>query len=390
MTAQPVNDRKTHVLHLITGLGVGGAELMLARLLSWSDTDRFNHVVVSMMELNSSAAMIDSLGIPLESLGMKKGRPNASAIWALDGLLRRHRPDVVHAWCYHANLLGSICAPLRRVPIIWALHHGLLEPSYSKCMTRKVSHVCARLSRRVPSAIVCCSEATRTVHIAGGYDGDRMEVICNGFDTSAFSPDRDAKLSLSRELGLDPDTPFVVLAARFHPQKDHETFCRAARLLVDRMPEVRILMCGRDITWDNETLKGYVLRAGIEKHVRLLGVRHDMQRILAAALVVSSSSTGEGLPLSLGEAASCGALCVATDVGGSAEIVGETGWIVPPRDPVRLAEALAAALALSPQERDQRTSRGRARIAQRFGIRGTVEQYERLYLRTSRKERVTL
>src|SRR3989304_9720276 len=117
-----------------------------------------------------------------------------------------------------------------------------------------------------------------------------MVVIPNGFDLSTFKPDPEARSAVRQELGLPPGSPLIGLIARFHPQKDHQTFLRAAALLAARRPDVHFLLCGDGITWDNPALTAWIMAAGLRGRLHLLGPRRDVPPLSAALDAATSSS----------------------------------------------------------------------------------------------------
>ena len=182
-----------------------------------------------------------------------------------------------------------------------------------------------------------------------GFDAAKLTVIPNGFDSSRFRPDPAARDEVRREIGVAPDAPLIGLVARYDPFKDHATFLRAAAALVRTRPDARFLLCGNRVDAGNAELVEQIASLGLAEHVRLLGPRRDVQRIYAALDVLAQSSISEAFPLVLGEAMASGVPCAATDVGDSALIVGDTGRIVPPRNPEALAGAWADLLADRPR-----------------------------------------
>jgi len=207
-----------------------------------------------------------------------------------------------------------------------------------------------------------------------------MLVIPNGSDLSTFKPALEARRSVRRELGLREGIPLVGLVARFDLPKDHRTFVRAAALLHDRVPEANFVLCGDGITWENPQLTEWIDAAGIRSCCHLLGRRLDVPRLTAALDVASSSSAySEAWPLVVGEAMACGVPCVVTDIGDSALIVGDTGRVVPPKDPEALAEAWYELLAVGPDVRARLGVAARRRIEERFSLTSAIAKYEELY-----------
>ena len=178
-----------------------------------------------------------------------------------------------------------------------------------------------------------------------------------------------------------PETSFLIGSmARYHPMKDHANFLKAASLLLTEFPETEFVMVGNQVDYENETLTNLIKELGIGDRVHLLGQRGDIPQITPALdILTSSSAYGEAFPLVIGEAMSCEVPCVVTDIGDSAWIVGDTGRVVPPKNPRALAEAWQEILTM---ERSARVSLGKSarnRIVTKFSLASVVEQYEHLY-----------
>jgi len=377
------------VTHIITDITTGGAEIMLLKLLSHIDRERFASRVISLTNGGPIGERLEGLGIPVQALGMnnplfvgmRPGFPDPGAVLRLAGWLRGNPPDLVQTWMYHADLVGGIAARLAgRAPVIWGIRNSNLDVLHSRRSTRWTMKVCALLSKKIPARIVSCSETARRIHVNLGYAADRMLVIPNGFDLDLFRPDPQGRASLRQELGLSPEARLVGLVARFDPQKDHQTFIQAAAEVSARYTGVEFLLCGDGITWANAKLAGWIEERGLRDCFHLLGRREDIPRLSAALDVVCSSSAyGEAFPNVLGEAMACGVPCVATDVGDSAYIIGNTGKVVPPNDPQALAGAVVELLELPANRRHELGEDARRRMQQNFDIRAVVNRYEQLY-----------
>ncbi len=369
------------VLHVITGLPRGGAEMMLYKLLSRIDRTRFESTVIALREEGPLAERIRELGVGVESLGMGGVLGDLASIAKLRRSLSRFSPHVVQTWLYHADLFGAVAAKLAgSPPVVWGIRMSDLDPRSIRASTRMIARICARLSRQLPAKIVCCAESGRRWHAALGYDADRMVLIPNGFDVDVFRPDEEVRRSLREELGIAGSSELVGIVARFAPQKDHESFIAAAEQVRSRFPEAHFLLVGQGLDRDNSALAAWIERARIGEQCHLLGSRDDIPRLTAACDVgVSASSFGEAFPNAIGEAMACGVPCAVTDVGDSAWIVGDTGRVVPPRDPSALATAIGALLALFPDARRELGLAARRRIVENFSIADVVRQYEDLY-----------
>jgi glycosyltransferase involved in cell wall biosynthesis len=368
------------IVIIITGLNTGGAEAMLLKVLERLDRRRFSPHVFSLGSLGDLAPRIQALGIPVEALGMRPQFPSPFAFSRLVWRLKKLRPDVVHTWMYHADLLGGLAARMAGVPAIgWGIHHSNLDAGKTKASTRAVVWLCARLSRWVPDSILCCAHAAQAVHQRIGYAAEKMVVIPNGFDLSRFNPDAGARLSVRQELGLAPDTLLVGLIGRFDPQKNHAGFVEAAAALHRQMPAVHFVLAGKDVNSANAELMAAIQQAQLVSVIHLLDVRQDIPRLMAALDVLASSSYGEAFPNVLGEAMACGVPCMVTDVGDSALIVGDTGRVVASGDMAGLAAALQELLSLPVEERTSLGKRARARVAAHFEMGQVIRQYEAFY-----------
>lgn len=373
---------KSKILHIINSLEFGGAEMMLANLLARSDRERFDPVVVLLIADLTLADRIERLGVPIRVIGMKPGIPDPRGILSLTGLLRREKPRLIQTWMDHSNLIGGIAARLAGpTPLVWGIHHSNHVPGYTKRSTLWTVAACARLSRRVPTRIVCCSEHARANYEQRGFAAAKMMVIPNGFDTDAYRPDPAARAAVRREIGVEPDTLLIGLVARFDPLKDHLNFLRAGGLLKQRHPEAHFLLCGEGVDERNRVLMETVESLGLAGRCHLLGPRRDIPRIQASLDLAASSSFSEAFPLAVGEAMACGIPCVVTDVGDSALMVGETGRVVPARDHVALANALADLLDLTPTRRNALGAAARRRTRELFDLSAVTRRYEEIYER---------
>lgn len=374
---------KLKIVHLITGLNVGGAERMLHKLLANMDRDRFQNVVISLIDAGSLGERIEELGIPVFSLGMRRGRPGAPQLITALRLLARERPSILQTWMYHADLLGLICKELCRIPyVVWNLRASD-QILHSPRMTVWTFKACARLSRR-PSVVIANSQAGQAFHASNGYHPRRWLVIPNGFDLGTFAPDFAARASVRADLGLCPDDILIGLVGRYDPMKDHETFFQAAMLLAERDPRIHFLLAGREVVPGNVELTRSITGHKVYNSVHMLGERADIPRLMSSLdIYASSSSYGEGFANVVGEAMACGVPCVVTDVGDSAAIVGDTGVVVPPRDPRAMADAWERLIEAGPEARHDLGQAARRRIVENYSLESVVRRYEDLYLELS-------
>jgi glycosyltransferase involved in cell wall biosynthesis len=368
------------IMHVITTLGPAGAEIMLSRVISGMERTRFENEVVSLTGILDLAEKMRGIGAVVRTLNMNTSVPNPLLVMRLAQWIRESKPDVIHTWMYHANLVGALAARLAGdVPVVWGIHHSALDPRVDKRRTLVVNGICAFLSRRFPARIVCCSEASLRIHKNLGYAAEKMEVIPNGFDIEQVKPEPGARVSVRQELGIPADAILIGIAARFHPLKDHLNFVSAAARLRQQIPKVHFLLCGLDITWKNSRLAGWIEAAGIRDCCHLLGLRHDMSRLFSGMDIATTASRSEAFPIAIGEAMACGTPCVVTDVGDCALIVENTGIVVAPEDPCALAEGWRNLIEAGPRVRHRLGMAARRRVQQQFALPAVVERYQTIY-----------
>jgi len=362
------------ILHLITGLETGGAERMLLHLVSRADRSRLRPVVVSMTGPGTMGPLIEGAGVPLRTLGIRRGVPDPRGIARLARILREFRPAVLQTWLYHADLLGLIVWRLGLAPhLVWGLQG-------TETIDTPVVRRLLAWSSASPDAVVTVSRVGQRFHQGIGYHPRRWAHLPNAVDTTALRPDAEARRRGRLALGIPDRTIAILLPARYHPMKDHGNFLAAAARLAPARPEALFVLAGAGTEDANPALTGMISAHGIGGRVLRLGERRDLERLYPAFDIVSlSSAFGEALPMVLGEAMSCGIPCVATDSGDAALVIGDTGVVVPPRAPAALAAGWERLLALGPEGRRALGARARARILEHYDLDRVVPRYAALY-----------
>ena len=365
------------VVFMITGLNTGGAEMMLLKLCSRLDRRRFAPSVISLSDKGIIGPRIEALGIPVYALGMRPSRPSLTGLLRLRKVIGALRPNLIQGWMYHGNLAASLVAG--RGAVIWGIRQSFYGLDKERVLTRWVIRLGALMSR-YPRAIAYNSRTSASQHEAFGFDASRTRIIPNGFDTEVFCPDEDARLKMRQEFGLSDSAVLIGLIGRYHPMKDHRNFLNAAALLCRESSDVHFLLAGCEVNAANPALSTMIEELGLSNRVLLLGERKDTPQLNAALDIASSASAwGEGFANVVGEAMSCGVPCVVTNVGDSAWIVGDTGKVVPPCDPIVLASAWKSLMMLGRDGRQALGIRARQRVIEKFSLESVVKQYEDLY-----------
>lgn len=356
---------------------------MLFKLLSATDLSRFPSQVISLTDRLSTVERIERLNVKVHTIGMTKNIISLKKFIDLILILKREKPALVQTWMYHADLLGGTAARLAslKTPVIWGLRHGNLEPGESKPSTRLILRCCARLSRFIPNQIICCSNSSRKIHQQLGYPERRMVVIPNGFDLESYKPDPEQRKKVRNKLKIQENTVVIGSVGRFHPQKDYQTFIRAAAITAKKHDaRIKFILCGEQLIPENKTLIQWIDESGLPmENIELLGGISDMATFFPVFDIAALTSvSGEGFPNVLGEAMACEVPCVATDVGDSAWIIGDTGRTAPPSHPEAMAEAWSDLINAGPEQRKKLGRKARERIEKKFSLKNIVRQYEKI------------
>jgi len=371
---------KDRVLHVISGLTTGGAETALFNLLDGGLADRFDNRVISLRDLGSVGPKIQTLGVPVANIGIRGGFPTFGNLKKMRREIESFQPDLIQGWMYHGNLAAAYMARLGSTPpaLAWNVRHSLYDLKSEKRMTRQVIQA-SRLISRKPDLILYNSELSRRQHEAFGFQATQGHVIPNGINLDRYQPSYRAKEVVMRELGIPDGFRIVCHLARFHPMKNHIGFIRAAVRVCMDLEDIHFVLCGKGIDSTNRALIRCVPKT-LRDRFHWLGERDDVPELLHGAdLVCQSSIWGEGFPNVLGEAMAAGIPCVATDVGDSAAIIGDTGLIVPPSDDDALATAVKSILEMSASDRIALGVAARARIAERYSLPAIVQRYAAEY-----------
>ncbi|MBL5976844.1 glycosyltransferase [Comamonas sp. NyZ500] len=370
------------IIHIITGLGDGGAEAVLYRL---STSDKENcHKVISLMNGGKYGVLLKEAGVEVECLNMPAGSLTPGGLKLLWQLLRNEKKVhagtdmAVQTWMYHGDLVGGLVARTSGIKnIVWGIHHSILEKGKTKASTRWIAKINAMLSHWIPEVIVCCAEKSRLIHEEIGFSSRKMKVIPNGYDLQKFSPNPAGAKLLRQEWGIPENMPLLGMVSRFDPQKDHDNLIKALALLRSQGLEFRCVLVGSGMDAANQEITSKLLLNGLQEHVHLLGQRSDIPAVMSALDLHVLSSSAEAFPNVIAEAMACETPCVTTDVGDAALMVGDTGWVVPPGNPQALAAGIQDAVSAMAQAEAWllRQAAARAHVSNSFGLDRMLASY---------------
>jgi glycosyltransferase involved in cell wall biosynthesis len=385
---KPVEKEPVQIVFIITGLSTGGAEMMLYKFLSRIDRNRFCPTVITLIDGGVFVDRVKAFDISIYSLGMQPGKPSISALQKLTKLLNEIKPDLIQGWMYHSNLAAQLANSLaqRKVPVLWSIHHSIESLWAEKITLAATIKLTALLSNKTEK-VVFSSEKGKTQHLALGYCSKNAITIGDNFDLSKYKPASQSasqsQPNLRQSLNLAETSILIGSIARYHPMKDHANFLNAAAKIAPKHPEVHFILIGPGVDNQNLVLSEQIQKLGIGDQVHLLGERQDIPILMASLdIFTSSSAYGESFPNVLGEAMSCEIPCVATNVGDSDLIVGDTGIIVPTKDSEALAQAWQKLILLGRKGRQNLGEKARERIKQSFDLdapNSFVKKYESIY-----------
>jgi glycosyltransferase involved in cell wall biosynthesis len=291
---------------------------------------------------------------------------------------------LLHASALKAGFYAGLAGAIARVPVLWEFPDLLTDAFFSPATRRLVVATINRLTR----VVMAVSGAVGEALIAAGADPRRVTVLHNGVDLAQFRPDT-VPAPVRAELGLPPESPLVAIFARLAPWKGHPVFLQAASLVREAGVDAHFLVVG-DAAFDDpaygESLRDLARDLGIGDRTHFLGYRRDVHAVMAAVdLVVHASILPEPLGLTPLEAMALRKPVVAVGEGGVRETVvpGETGLLVPPRDPHAMAAAIRTILA-DPRRRVAMGEVGRRRVERCFSLERLTDEVEALYERHAR------
>lgn len=317
------------ITHVIIGLGVGGAELMLKRLVEGlNGQEGMQHSVISLTGLGVVGDQLQGAGIKVTYLEMSNALSLPITFFRLRRELKKQQPDIVQTWMYHADFLGGLAAMSLGIKnIIWGIRTTDVTLGRSK-LTVALRKLCAWLSYSVPKVIICAADAGRKVHEQVGYDPSKMQVIPNGFDLDKLKSTPEQRQALRTELGFTEEHKVIGSVGRFNPIKNQQLFVEAAALVAKQHENARFMMVGRDNTWDNAELVGWIKQHNLQEKFALLGERSDVPICFSAMDIFCLHSKTEGFPNVLGEAMAMGLPCVSTDVGDAGFLLKNVKYLV--------------------------------------------------------------
>lgn len=362
------------LVHVVAGLGAGGAENFLLRLLRADAGLRAASRIVSIRPLDALSGQFEALGVPVLKLPLAADLRLPSHLLALRRTLGSGDTRLIQSWLYLSDALAALFGAGK--PVVWGIRssHGARGKRLTGLLARRLN---PWLSSRAPAAIVCCGQQALDAHRAFGYAPAKLRLIPNGYEVDRFQPDPSAGAALRAELGIAPEAFVVGMAARTDLYKDHDTLLRAVALAREQIPGLRLLLCGKGT--DQAAVSALIRRHGLDGVCLPLGLQTDMQRFYAALDLHMLSSLSEGFPNVVAEATLYGCGSLSTDVGEARALLADPATLIPPGDASTMRDRLLAFQALPPAARTQQIAANRAVIASQFSMNRIAQLYRATY-----------
>lgn len=368
------NNKKIKICYLITGLNVGGAEMMLYRLIEKLDKTRYDIKVISIIPLGKVAEKIKKLQVEVISLEMRS-KYDVFVILRLVDLLKKIKPVILHSYLFHANFLGRVAGKIAKVPII-------ISSIRNSKFGGKVRELALKYTDKYSDAttIVCQAAANRMIK-RRVVSKEKLHVIYNGIEPELYYSNKNSKLELRKKMNIPLERKIILSVGRLQYQKGYPYVIQSAFELKKRGYDFLWLIAGEGEL--RPQLDKLVREYDLEDCIQFLGIRDDIPELMCASDIFVLSSLWEGLPGVVLEAMAAGLPVVATNVGGTPELVenGKNGFLVPPRNSLLMADAIEKIMSMDHTKQLEMGILGTEIVKQRFTVDKMVRSHEQLYLK---------
>ncbi len=366
------------VVHIITSLDDGGAEHTLFKICKYDNLN--DHIVISLKKKGKYALLLKKIGVSVYSIDLKLF--SIFKFFKIVNLLIFLKPNVVQTWLVHGDLIGSFAARLSGIKnIVWNVRYSNFELGKAKLITILLIKILAKLSFILPKFVVVVSKSAKKTCEDIGYCKKKLKLITNGFDLSILQSNDYKKFKFQKKLKIKSKMPLIGNVARYDPKKDHSNLLKAISLLKSKNINFFCILVGSRINKKNIALVKEIKKLKLTNSIKLLDQSNDIPKVMNGLdLYIQSSRYGEGFPNVVAEAMACKTPCVVTNVGDAAHIVGKTGWVVPPKNPIKLSDAIEQALnEINLKRWKKRCDYSRLRVEQKFDIEKMLKSFNKVW-----------
>ena len=366
------------LLFLTRSLDYGGAERQLVALAKGLWSREQSLAIATFYPGGAFSKDLELVGVPVISLEKRSRWGFFRFLWRLFRLVRTSQPQILHGYLGTANILTVLLKPFcPETKIVWGVRASNMDLNRYGWLDRLLYWIECRLSR-LADVIIVNSHAGLEYAVNHGFPRGKMVVIHNGIDAQRFFPNQESRRRIREFLGIKDDEQVIGLVGRLDPMKGHETFLRAAAVLIGEQQGVRFICVGNGPEMYKRALIVLSEELGLGNKLIWLDTTDSPESIYNAFDIATSASYGEGFSNVIGEAMACGTPCVVTDVGDAKRIVGDTGYVVAPGNHAALAFAWQEALKTGVNEKSKRGQRARERIIEHFSLEQLIEETARV------------
>ena len=370
-------DKRPTVLFIIKPERGAGAEMVLVEAAARLDPDRFQ-VICGLLTPDTEKVIPASLATVDFRMPGLNGWVWLRFLFQLCWVIHRRRVHLIHVNSYVPGNYARLAAALMRVPIVIDHWHGFTR------FNRKRRFICRTLARFTDLSLAVSQGVKEYLVSEIGLDPATVRVVPNGVDVAALDAARPGPV-VRRELGLPEDAPVIGLVGRLdHWGKGHKELFTAMARIRERHPVHALIVGGGRRAAEMRQLAESL---GLADAVHFLGQRRDVPDLLNAMDVFVLPSYSEGVSLALLEAMAAGRPVIATAVGGLPEVVtdGDTGLLIPPRDPEALAQALERLLA-DPAWARQLGAHARDHVREHYSLERLGREINEIYAKLVEKK----
>ena len=354
-----------NILYIITGLGLGGAEKVVCDLAD--QMSALGHQVKIAYLVGEVLVRPNSIHIEIVPLGLHSLYDFYSASKKYRKLIQDFQPDVVHAHMVHANIFARLSRLFVRVPRLICTAHSNNEGG-------RVRMIAYRLTNGLSEVLTNVSDsACQSFQKQGAATTNQIQTVYNGIDLERYT------FRSQKSLEVDKKNLQFLAVGRFHEAKDYPNLLHAIAIFRQNPQHKEYIL---NVVGDGELrpqIEALIEQLDLKDNVTVLGRRDDVPQLMQEADFFILPSAYEGFGLVVAEAMACGVFVIATNSGGVAEVMGDTGLLVPPQDSEALAKAIEKAVSKTPLEIQENNLKARQRVEELFSLEASVKKWLALY-----------
>ncbi len=368
--------KRKKILHIINGLGNGGAEKNLVRLIEQT-SNNYNHVVISLTTEDFYLRRLESFGILVIRNNLRKNLLAPLTILKILYQIYKISPEIIHTWLYISDLIGGILGKILGIKkIVWTIRHDISKksPINERILVRSL----ALFSNYIPNFIISCSKSAAQNHINFGYKKSKILIINNGVDIQKFRPSNLIKKKLIDKYNICNETLIFGMIARFAKVKNYPLLIEALSLLKNKI-SFKCLLIGDKISYKNTELIALINKFDLSNEIVISEERTKIHEILNLIDLLILTSHSECFPNVLIESMSCGVPCLSTNVGEASKIIGKTGWVINNKSASVLSSKLIEITIDGKSKIEKLKNLCRGRIKEYYSIERMIAKYKKLY-----------